>query len=369
MAMGQSGGKWIKGDAEPLNDGKATGNYEWYDDVSHATYVDADGNPIYSSTLPATENVTGRTSADLISGYIERLIAIIRINNLYNDTYLKFLTSQLTAAKIKYKSTDIDNRFLFSSSIATQYQAEAIMAQHKIKAANDIEIAKTARETARKEAQDEAENAKDRENDRQAKIAEASNGKGTTASRNPFDIRSLFNQKPGSNINNELGTCISGNNAVISCDGKTIRIDLDLAALLSTCGDNMAPADDEADAALKAKEAEEKRLEEERLAAAAAEEKEKEEEQRVAADVKSDNPEVAAKVTAKAKDAEADATAAAAAAAALKDATDKYNAYVADYEKFTEDPVVKYLEYDAAYNKFLEETKGAGLNIDDNEAL
>ena len=371
MAMGQSGGKWIKGDAEPPVEGKATGNYEWYDDISRATYEDADGNPIYSSTLPATENVTERTPADLISGYIERLIAIIRINNLSNDNYLKFLTSQLTAAKIKYKSTDIDNRFLFSSSIATQHQAEAIMNAHKYKAEEDIENAKTARETARKSARDEFEAAKDREADRQAKIAEASNGKGTTASRNPFDIRSLFNQKPGSNINNELGTCISGNNAVISCDGKTIRIDLDLAALLSTCGDNIAPADDEADAALKAKAAEE---EKQRLAAEEKQRLEAEEEkQRAAAaaaaaaeaptgaKVKSDEP----KADDTAATAAAAAAAAATAAAALKDATAKYNAYDAEYKKFTEDPVVKYLEYDAAYYEFIKDASEAKFVVSD----
>ena len=369
MEMGQSGGKWIKGKPQLDDDGTPTGKFLWYDDISRATYEDADGKPIYQDTQPATEKVRDRTDADVISGYIERLIAIIRINNLSNDNYLKFLTSQLTAAKIKYKSTDIDNMHLFSSSIATQHQAEAIMNAHKYNAEEDIENAKTARETARLSAMKESEDAKNRETARQAKIAEASNGKGTTASRNPFDIRSLFNQKPGSNINNELGTCISGNNAVISCDGKTIRIDLDLAALLSTCGDNIAPADDEADAALKAKEAEEKRLEEERLAAAAAEEKEKEEEQIVAAaaaEVKSDNSGAHATTGAKAAELnkpEADATAAAAAAAAaaavLKEATAKYNAYVADYEKFINDPVVKYLEYDAAYNKFIKDAVDA----------
>ena len=382
MAMGQSGGKWIKGDAEPPVEGKATGNYEWYDDISRATYEDADGNPIYSSTLPATENVTERTPADLISGYIERLIAIIRINNLSNDNYLKFLTSQLTAAKIKYKSTDIDNRFLFSSSIATQHQAEAIMNAHKYKAEEDIENAKTARETARKSARDEFEAAKDREADRQAKIAEASNGKGTTASRNPFDIRSLFNQKPGSNINNELGTCISGNNAVISCDGKTIRIDLDLAALLSTCGDNIAPADDEADAALKAKEAEEKRLQEARLAAAAAEEKQRleaeEEKQRAAAAEEEENQRLAAAardaISDKPKVAGADATPGAKeqpppTPPPQTEATAKYNAYDAAYKEFISNPVVKYLEYDAAYNKFIKYATEAGLNLGDSDAL
>ena len=379
MEMGQSGGKWIKGKPQLDDDGTATGNYKWYDDISGATYEDADGNPIYQDTQPATEKVADRTNADLISGYIERLIAIIRINNLINDNYLKFLTSQLRAAKQTYQSTGVDNMHLFSSSIATQHQAEAIMNAHKYNAKEDIENAKTARETARLSAIDESEKAKDREADRQAKIAEASNGKGTTASRNPFDIRSLFNQKPGSNINNELGTCISGNNAVISCDGKTIRIDLDLAALLSTCGDNIAPADDEADAALKAKAAKE---------AKAAEEARLEEEPPPQAEVLLKPPaEVEAEANAEAEAATAaaaaaaaaeaaksdksgaDATAAAAAATALNDATAKYDAYKVVYDIFTEDPVVKYVEYDAAYNKFINDATEAGLNLDVNVAL
>jgi hypothetical protein len=383
MAMGQSGGKWLKGEPQPPVNGKATGNYEWYDDVSKAVYVGEDGNIAYSEYAPMVEQVKERTSADLISGYIERLIAIIRINNLNKDDYLKFLTSQLTAAKIKYKSTDIDNRFLFSSSIATQHQAEAIMEQHKLKAANDINEAKTARETARQSAIDESEAAKDREADRQARIAEASNGKGTTASRNPFDLRSIFNQKSGSNINNELGTCISGNNAVISCDGKTIRIDLDLAALLSTCGDNIAPTDDDAAkvaaeerAAAEAKAAAAAAAEQERLnvaaaAAAAAEEEEKqrleEEKQRLAAEAaKSDKPKADATVAA--EDAKSDKPEAAA-AAAQTDATAKYNAYVADYDKFINDPVVKYVEYNAAYEKFMRDASTAGLKVNDDEAL
>ena len=383
MEMGQSGGKWIKGKPQLDDDGTATGNYLWKDDLSGATYEDADGKPIYSSTLPATEKVTERTNADLISGYIERLIAIIRINNLNNDAYLKFLTSQLRAAKQTYQSTGVDNMHLFSTSIATQHQAEAIMNAHKYNAEDDIQKAKTARETARLSAMKESEDAKDRETARQAKIAEASNGKGTTASRNPFDIRSLFNQKPGSNINNELGTCISGNNAVISCDGKTIRIDLDLAALLSTCGDNIAPADDEADAALKAKAAKEaeearlekERLEEERLAAAAAAAKEEAEANAEAEAATAAAAAAAAAEAAKSDKSGADATAAeaekqrlAAAAAVLKEATDKYDAYKVVYEKFINDPVVKYVEYDAAYNKFIKDANDASLVVT-NDAL
>jgi hypothetical protein len=286
---------------------------------------------------------------------------------------LKFLTSQLTAAKIKYKSTDIDNRFLFSSSIATQHQAEAIMEQHKLKAANDINAAKTARETARISAIAESEAAKDREATRQAIIAEASNGKGTTASRNPFDLRSIFNQKSGSNINNELGTCISGNNAVISCDGKTIRIDLDLAALLSTCGDNIAPTDDDEATNV----AEQERLKKEAAEAKALAEKEaKEEEARAAEEQARLKALLEKKILNKEQPPQENAEenerlkkeveeAAAAKAAALQAATAKYDAYVADYDKFINDPVVKYVEYNAAYEKFMTDADGAGLTTGD----
>jgi len=370
MAMGQSGGKWIKGVQEPVNDGqKPTGNYEWYDDISGATYEDENGNPIYSSTLPATEKVAERTSADVISGYIERLIAIIRINNLSNDNYLKFLTSQLRAAKQTYQSTGVDNMHLFSSSIATQHQAEAIMEAHQVTAKDKNEQAMKERETARRSAIYESEAAKDREAARQARIAEASNGKGTTASRNPFDLRSIFNQKSGSNINNELGTCISGNNAVISCDGKTIRIDLDLAALLSTCGDNIAPADDdaakvaEAKAAADAKAAAAAEAEQERLNAAAAAAAEAEEEARAAEKerLKQENAAAGARAGAAPVLLPKPSPSPPPPGAAQTDATAKYDAYKGEYDKFTKDPIYKYLDYDAEYGKFIND---AGFLVD-----
>jgi hypothetical protein len=274
MEMGQSGGKWIKGTPQ-LDKGKETGKFLWKDDVSGATYVGEDGNPLYEDNAPTVEQVKERTSADVISGYIERLIAIIRINNLSNDDYLKFLTSQLRAAKQTYQSTGVDNMHLFSSSIATQHQAEAIMDHYQDTAEDAIEKATDARKTAQAEAEKKAADAAALAHQRELEKITASNGKGTTASRNPFDLRSIFNQKSGSNINNELGTCISGNNAVISCDGKTLRIDLDLAALLSTCGDNIAPPDDdEATKAAEARAAAEAKAEQERLNAAAAAEAE-----------------------------------------------------------------------------------------------
>jgi hypothetical protein len=389
MEMGQSGGKWIKGDAQPAVDGKATGNFLWKDDKSGATYVDTNGNPEYQATAPVAETVKERTHADLISGYIERLIAILRINNLSTDQYLKFLTSQLTAAKIKYQSNDIDNRHLFSASIATQHQAEAIMTQHKDNAEDNIDKIKTEREKAREATEEKAELASQLEHDRKVELLKASSGKGTTSSRSPFDLSSLLNRKPGSNIDNELGTCISGNNAIISCDGKTIRIDLDLATLLSTCADSFTQGalskveeknreTDEAKKESAAKEAAEAEKEGKEAGAAGKEagaavaaEKEGKEAGAAAATEKEGKEAGAAAATEKEGK---EAGAAAEAVTAKYNAYDakynaydaEYNAYDAEYKKFISNPVVKYLEYNAAYYKFIEDAKKAELQTDDD---
>ena len=293
--------------------------------------------------------------ADVISNYIKALIDIVRKNGLCDPQYLETLMSALKEALRKYTSADEDDISLFSTETANPNTAKEAMDQH-------IKIQDRKDEKAR-EAAEPATQA----HTGQLELATAS---GKTSSRGAFDLSSLLKSRDGNNIDSQLGTCISGNNIVISCDGQTVRIDLDLATLLSTCADSFTQAalngdipkivpgqrppgeegveeevvveeeeeedgDDEKRKKLEAAEAERKKLE-----AAEAERK---------------------KLEAAAAEAERKKLEATASATTIESVTQKYKDYDIDYKKFKDDPVYKYLDYDAKYQEFYKDAKSKDL--------
>jgi len=258
------------------------------------------------------------------------------------------LITALKEAKRKYTTGDDEDKHLFSATIATSHQAAAIMKAH-IDNANEAQEEKDDEaRTAKEEADDKAADAATLAHDRRMEILKAS---GKTSSRGPFDLSSLLKSRDGSNIDNQLGTCISGNNVVISCDGQTVRIDLDLATLLSTCADSFTlPAldgtgrggVDEAGGGAGAgdgSKVKKTKRDEEDIDSEVDEEEDKEDD---------DDP-AAAAVAAAAKKKPTSSTLTAAAAAAAKA---KYQTYDVEYQQFKRDPVAQYLDYDAEYKKF-----------------
>jgi hypothetical protein len=177
------------------------------------------------------------TSADPISNYIKRLIDIVKKNGLYDPGYLNTLMSALKAAKLKYKSKSESDKRLFSASTAEPERAEAAMQEHIKNAESAAKTAADAAKQAKADAEKKSREDEDLRHQRQVELAAASNG-AMSKGKGAFDLSSLLKSRDGSNIENQLGTCISGNNVVISCDGQTVRIDLDLATLLSTCADS-----------------------------------------------------------------------------------------------------------------------------------
>ena len=176
----------------------------------------------------------GPTDAEAINNYILRLISIVRKNNLYDNQYLNFLTTTLKSAKIKYKSKDKNDMELFSAHVADSENAEKIMTSHVAAAESYAMKQAQAHVESSAKRDDEIKSSRD---DKQKQ--ESSSG---FFSKAKFNLKSLLRPTDGSNIDKELGTCISGNNVVISCDGQTVRIDLDLATLLSSCATSFTQA-------------------------------------------------------------------------------------------------------------------------------
>ena len=221
------------------------------------------------------------------------------------------------------------------------------------------EEARTAKEAAETKAADAATLA----HTRQKELLEAS---GKTSSRGAFDLSHLLKSKDGSNIDNQLGTCISGNNVVISCDGQTVRIDLDLATLLSTCADSFTQS------ALngigkKPKDGEGGESEEEGGGGDGGNEEEGEDDEEEGDDEEDGTgaPAAAAAAAAAPKPNPVQKKPATTAADAAKA---KYTAYDTDYQAFKRDPVARYLDYDAEFNKFSEDSTVKKL-MDENDML
>jgi uncharacterized membrane protein YgcG len=323
------------------------------------------------------------TFADPISDYIKRLIDIVKKNGLYDAQYLNALMSALKAAKIKYKSKAEDDKRLFSASTAEPERAEAAMQKHintADKAAKKAaEDAKKAKDAAEKKAAD----ADTLAHTRRKELLEASHG---AVSKGAFDLSHLLKSKDGSNIDNQLGTCISGNNVVISCDGQTVRIDLDLATLLSTCADSFTQSalngigkkekDGDGDGGGDGGGGDGGGGEE----GGDEEEEEEEEGDDDNDDDDDDDDDASGTGGKKAAKKKADAAAAASAGAAASTVSSsgastvsssssskpvvssiassvdaEYKAYDTDYQKFKRDPVARYLDYDAEVKTFMQE--------------
>ena len=223
---------------------------------------------------------------------------------------------------------------------------------------------------------------------RRKELLEASRG-AVSKGKGAFDLSHLLKSKDGSNIDNQLGTCISGNNVVISCDGQTVRIDLDLATLLSTCADSFTQS------ALNGIGKKDDKSEEDGGGGGDEEEDEDDEGDEEEDDEGDEEEDDEGDEEEEDEDAGAGggkgsgaggkgsgagsglggkgasgaspvvlATPAAAAAAKTPTATAveaKYTAYDAEYQQFKRDPVVKYLDYYAEYEKFLEDATAKGL--------
>ena len=356
----QGGSKWVKGEQGVLVDaagnpildanGEKQGNrtYLWVDEETGHTYQNQQGDDEYLATPPThiSHSLTEEalTKANIITAYIERLIAIVRKNNLYNAQYLDSLITALKEAKRKYTTGDDDDKHLFSATIATSHQAAAIMKAH-IDNANEAQEekddeARTAKEAAETKAADAATLA----HTRQMELLKAS---GKTSSRGAFDLSSLLKSRDGSNIDNQLGTCIEGNNVVISCDGQTVRIDLDLATLLSTCADKFTQsaldgtvngADGDGKTGVKRSKI---------STPEGVDEEDDDDDDDGAGGTGGKKPGTASPAllaAPKLKPAASTLTAAAAKA--------KYQTYDGDYQQFKRDPVARYLDYDAEYKQF-----------------
>lgn len=373
----QGGSKWVRGEQGVLVDatGKPTldisgeeqgnGTYLWVDEETGHTYQNSQGDDVYLATPPTdtTHSPTEEmlTPANKITAYIERLIAIVRKNNLYNAQYLDSLITALKEAKRKYTTGDDDDKHLFSATVATSHQAAAIMKAH-IDNANEAqeekdEEARTAKEAAETKAADAATLA----HTRQKELLEVS---GKTSSRGAFDLSHLLKSRDGSNIDNQLGTCISGNNVVISCDGQTVRIDLDLATLLSTCADSFTQSAldgtvNEADGGGKTGVKRPKISTTEGVDEGVDDDDDDDDDGAGGTGGKGTggkgtggkgsgavSPVVLANPA-------ASALTAAAADAAKAKYTAKYTAYDTDYKEFKRDPVARYLDYDAEYKQFV----------------
>ena len=314
------------------------------------------------------------SSVDPISNYIKRLIDIVKKNGLYDVKYLNTLMSALKAAKIKYKSKIDDDRRLFSASTADPERAEAAMQQH-INNANQAakkaaEDAKKAKDAAEKKAAD----ADTLAHTRRKELLEASHG-AISKGKGAFDLSHLLKSKDGSNIDNQLGTCISGNNVVISCDGQTVRIDLDLATLLSTCADSFTQSalngigkkDDKSEedggdgggggGGGGGDGGEEEEGEEEEGEGDGDDEEEEDDGTGGKGSGSKPKPKAAAApVTSSSAAAVTSSGAAKPVTGSIASSVDaEYKAYDTDYQKFKRDPVARYLDYDAEVKTFMQE--------------
>ena len=317
------------------------------------------------------------TSADPISIYIKRLIDIVRKNGLYDVQYLNALMSALKAAKIKYKSKSETDKRLFSASTADPERAEAAMQAHINNADKAAKTAADAAKQAKADAEKKSKADDELRHQRQVELAKASSG-AMSKGKGAFDLSSLLKSRDGSNIDNQLGTCISGNNIVVSCDGQTVRIDLDLATLLSTCADSFTlsglNSDEGAQKKVKNKgdDDDDDDVDVEHVEGADGNIQGDDEpdvadgnEQAAAGVSGNKGPTKSAGSIVKKTGATTTTTTTTPVAADIsqmaKDVEAKYTAYDTDYKKFKDDPVYKYLDYDAKYQEFYKDAKSKDL--------
>ncbi len=319
------------------------------------------------------------TSADPISIYIKRLIDIVKINGLYDPQYLNALMSALKAAKIKYKSKSETDKRLFSASTADPERAEAAMQAH---INNADKAAKTAAEAAKQAKADAEKKSKaddELRHQRQVELAKASSG-AMSKGKGAFDLSSLLKSRDGNDINNQLGTCISGNNIVVSCDGQTVRIDLDLATLLSTCADSFTLSGLNSDVAKIPGSNNGDDDDDDDVDDVDVEDADGNIQGNVEQQVADGDEEAAAGVSGNkgptksagsiVKKTGATTTTTpvaplaappAAAIPTIESVKKKYEEYDTDYKKFKDDPVYKYLDYDAKYDEFIKSEVVRGL--------
>ena len=346
---------------------------------------EGEGDEVVTSDAPAKPIVGGTNDAEVISNYIKQLIDIVRKNGLYKAEYLETLMSALKHAMSKYTSEIEGDISLFSAKTAEPKTAEAAMQAHINNADRAAKTAADAAKKAKDAAEKKAADAETLAHTRRKELLEASRG-AVSKGKGAFDLSHLLKSKDGSNIDNQLGTCISGNNVVISCDGQTVRIDLDLATLLSTCADSFTQSalngienkskptagnEGEEEGGGGGDEEEDENDEEEGEDDEEEEEEEEEEDGTGAGKGASGaggkgasgaGGKGASGAGGKGAATVSSVVLATPAAAAAKTPTAtaveaKYTAYDAEYQQFKRDPVVKYLDYYAEYEKFLEDAR------------
>jgi hypothetical protein len=243
------GGKWAKLEEtiEDPNDPNATKTVtSWYDDQYpgfKVLYRNPGTNEIYHGTDAPPESATAvedRRPVDEIRSYVNNLLDVLKDNEFMNDSSYQQLKVVVQTVSDSYQNPSGDNTHIFSKSIATEVQSEAAIKD--INKAIQANVAKQAQAKidAAKAAQTETERLQEIEKTHElAKLAITSNAssKGTGSGLSASDFMSRFTNSSNTDINRALGSC--GNDTVISCDGQTLRIDIELKSLLAHCANSM----------------------------------------------------------------------------------------------------------------------------------
>lgn len=245
------GGKWVKQDEairDPENPDATKTVTSWYDDQYpdfKVFYRDPNSGDIYhGETAPpdSATTVNDRRPVAEISGYVNILLEILKDNEFMNDASYQQLKVVVQTVSSRYQSPSGDDTHIFSKSIATEVQSEAAIKDINVAVKANLAKQAQAKAAAATAAQKETERLQDIRNTHElAKLAITANAssKGTGSGLSASDFMSRFTKSSDTDtdINRVLGSC--GNDTVISCDGQTLRIDIELKSLLAHCANSM----------------------------------------------------------------------------------------------------------------------------------
>ena len=244
------GGKWVKQDKaipDPANLGTTKTVTSWYDDQYpdfKVFYRDPSGDIYHDDTAPpdSATTVNDRRPVAEISGYVNSLLDVLKDNEFMNDASYQQLKVVVQTVSSRYQSPSGDDTHIFSKSIATEVQSEAAIKDINVAVKANLAKQAQAKAAAATAAQKETERLQDIRNTHElAKLAITANAssKGTGSGLSASDFMSRFTKSSDTDtdINRVLGSC--GNDTVISCDGQTLRIDIELKSLLAHCANSM----------------------------------------------------------------------------------------------------------------------------------
>ena len=245
------GGKWVKQDEairDPANPDTTKTVTSWYDDQYpdfKVFYRDPGSGDIYhgnDAPPDSTMAVKDRRPVADITGYVNSLLDILKDNEFMNDASYQQLKVVVQTVSSRYQSPSGDDTHIFSESIATEKQSEAAIKDITVAVKANLAKQAQAKAAAATAAQKETERLQDIRNTHElAKLAITANAssKGTGSGLSASDFMSRFTKSSDTDtdINRVLGSC--GNDTVISCDGQTLRIDIELKSLLAHCANSM----------------------------------------------------------------------------------------------------------------------------------